>query len=80
MYCVKGGFTRPLHYIDWRLICGRVAPAGGAVIDQQERTEAGASGNDLDSPSSFSTPAKSAHLLTTRKRAVILPSAGVQRL
>ena len=27
MYCVKGGFTRPLHYVDWRLICGRMTQA-----------------------------------------------------
>jgi len=53
MYCIKGGFTIPLHYIRWRLICGRMAQAGRAVIDQQEGTEAGASGDGPDAPFSL---------------------------
>jgi len=55
-YSVKGGFTIPLHYIGWRLICGRMAQAGKAVIGQQEGTEAGASGGGSDAPFSLQVP------------------------
>ncbi len=54
MYCVKGGFTTQIH-IGWRFICGRMTEAEKAVIDQQERSEAGASGDGLGAP--FSLPA-----------------------
>ena len=37
-----------------------MAQAGGAVIDQQEGTEAGASGDDLGAPFSLSALSKSA--------------------
>ena len=53
MYCVKGVFTRPLHYIDWRFICGKMVQAEEAVIDQQKGTEAGTSGDDLGAPFSL---------------------------
>ena len=48
-----GGFTTQIH-IGWRFICGRMTQAGKAVIDQQEGTEAGASGDDLGAPFSLS--------------------------
>ena len=54
MYCVKGGFTTQIH-IGWRFNCGRMTEAEKAVIDQQERSEAGASGDGLGAP--FSLPA-----------------------
>ena len=44
-----------------------MAQAGGAVIDQQERTEAGASGDDLGAP--FSLPALSKSALTHHPQA-----------
>jgi len=72
MYSVKGRVTYPIQS-DWRLICGRMTQAGRAVIDQQEEAEAGASGDDLDAPFSFIGSRLRAHLLTTRKRAVVLP-------
>lgn len=53
MYCVKDGFTIQIH-IGWRFICGRMTQAEKAVIDQQEGTEAGASGGDLGTPFSLS--------------------------
>ncbi len=53
MYCVKGGFTIQIH-IGWRFICGKMTQAGKAVINQQEGTEAGASGDDLGAPISLS--------------------------
>ena len=59
MYCVKGDFTTQIH-IGWRLICGRMLQARRAVIDQQEGTEAGASGLGLGAPFSLSPLSKSA--------------------
>ena len=59
MYCVKGDFTTQIH-IDWRFVCGRMTQSEKAVIDQQEKTEAGASGNDLGAPFSLWAPAKGA--------------------
>ncbi len=47
--------------------------AGKAVIDQQERTEGEVSGDDLGAIG----PRLRAHLLTTRKRAMVLPVAAV---
>ncbi len=61
MYCMKGGFTIPLHYIGCRLICGRAAQAGRSVIDQREGTKAGASGGDLGAPFSFAEGALTHH-------------------
>lgn len=48
------------YYIDWRLICGRMAQAGEAGIDQPEETEAGAAGDDSDALFSLQTPGKGA--------------------
>ena len=59
MYCVKGDFTTQIH-IDWRFVCGRMTQSEKAVIDQQEKTEAGASGNDLGAPFSLWAPTKGA--------------------
>ncbi len=47
------------------------------MIDQQEGTEGGASGDDLGAPFSLSALLR-AHFLTTRKRAVVLPVAAVR--
>ncbi len=59
MYCIKGGFTIPYHnIIDWRLICGRMAQAGRAVIDQQGGNKSGASWVGQDAPFFLSTPAQ----------------------
>ena len=73
----KGWFhqTTTLHWL--RFICGRMAQAGGAVIDQQEGTEAGASGDDLGAPFSLLALSKSA-LTHHPQVAVALPAAVVR--
>ena len=48
------------------------------MIDQQERTEVGASGDDLGAPFSLPGSLLRAHLLTTSKLAVVWPAAIVR--
>ncbi len=63
-----------LHYIDRRFICGRMAQAGKAVIDQLEGTKVGASGDDLGAPFSLSALSKSALTHHRPRPAVVLPN------
>ena len=74
----KGWFTQPLHYIDWWLICGKIEHSKKAVIDQQGGNGSGASWMGQGVLSFFIGPGARAHLLTTRKRAVIWPAAIVR--